>query len=127
MSQMIDMTGQRFGILTVIDRAASKPGDRNALWRCLCDCGNERVATGSALRRGYCVSCGCLRRKNMELQYIRNDPDWKKKKETKKSIPCPYNEVIECTSMDCWRCGWNHKVAQARTEKFMEGYNGNET
>ena len=49
----------------------------------------------------------------MELQYIKNDPNWKRKKSFK-NIPCPYNEGCHCTSKDCWRCGWNPKVAKAR-------------
>ena len=51
----------------------------------------------------------------MELQYIKNDPNWKSKKSFK-NIPCPYNEGCYCTSKDCWRCGWNPKVEKARKE-----------
>ena len=40
---MKDMTGQRFGMLTVIERAEDRfipCGRREIMWRCLCDCGN---------------------------------------------------------------------------------------
>ena len=47
---MIDLTGQTFGRLTVIERAGTKHGE--AAWRCRCDCGNEVVVTGHKLRVG---------------------------------------------------------------------------
>lgn len=61
MSHLIDLTGQRFGRLTVIERAATKPGYTNASWRCRCDCGNETVVRGTSLRSGGSTSCGCYR------------------------------------------------------------------
>ena len=57
---MKDMTGQRFGRLTVIRRAGLSQ-HREATWFCLCDCGNERIISGSSLRKGFSRSCGCLR------------------------------------------------------------------
>lgn len=60
MSKVVDMTGQRFGRLTVIERAGSAK-DKTAMWRCLCDCGTETVARGSDLRKGHYQSCGCQR------------------------------------------------------------------
>lgn len=51
----------------------------------------------------------------MELQYIKNDPNWKKKK-SYKGVPCPFNEGCSCLKKECWKCGWNPKVAKARTE-----------
>lgn len=55
----VDLMGQRFGRLTVIKRAKNdKQG--NAQWLCLCDCGNEKVVRGRALRKGSTKSCGCL-------------------------------------------------------------------
>lgn len=51
----------------------------------------------------------------MELQYIKNDPDWKPKKY--KVYDCPYNDGCHCSTMDCHRCGWNPKVAATRMKK----------
>ena len=59
MSHLIDLTGQRFGRLTVLEKVPSK--NTNARWRCLCDCGKETTALGTTLRRGETKSCGCYR------------------------------------------------------------------
>lgn len=61
MSRLIDLTGQRFGRLTVIEKVPARPGCTNARWRCVCDCGNETFVLGTTLRRGESVSCGCYR------------------------------------------------------------------
>lgn len=61
MSHLIDLTGQRFGRLTVIEKAPARHGCTSAVWRCKCDCGNETVVRGVVLRRGKSNSCGCLR------------------------------------------------------------------
>lgn len=54
------MTGQRFGRLSVIEFAGISHG--KATWRCICDCGNEKIADGCHLRRGRTTSCGCYAR-----------------------------------------------------------------
>jgi len=56
-----DMTGRRFGSLTVLGR---EPSDThgNARWRCSCDCGKEIVTHGYALRSGHTRSCGHLQK-----------------------------------------------------------------
>lgn len=54
----IDITGLRFGKLTVINRAENSKGG-NAQWLCLCSCGNTTIATTSILRSGHKISCGC--------------------------------------------------------------------
>lgn len=61
MSRVIDLTGQRFGRLTVIERVQPRQGSTNARWKCICDCGNEALVRGTTLRRGESKSCGCLR------------------------------------------------------------------
>lgn len=59
MSSLIDITGQRFGRLSAVQRRSnSKCGQ--ARWLCKCDCGNEATIIGSDLRRGHTTSCGCL-------------------------------------------------------------------
>jgi hypothetical protein len=56
--------GKRFEKLVVI---AYVGGGNDALWRCLCDCGKETVATGSNLRAGRNPSCGCIKRRQTDL------------------------------------------------------------
>ena len=55
-----DLTGLKFGRLTVIGRAEYDPTKRQALWLCECICGNRVVRTGGGLNRGTVNSCGCL-------------------------------------------------------------------
>ena len=57
-----DLTGQKFGRLTVLECIGSVRG--NKLWRCSCECGNETTATSYVLKAGVKSSCGCLRREN---------------------------------------------------------------
>lgn len=59
-----DITGQRFGRLTVIKKS-SRRKDNHILWHCLCDCGNSTELRGSALTVGNTKSCGCLWRDTM--------------------------------------------------------------
>lgn len=56
--KLINMTGKRIGYLTVIERDGS---DRRGhpLWKCQCDCGTMTYITGSNLRSGRVLSCGC--------------------------------------------------------------------
>jgi len=63
---MKDMIGKRFGRLTVIEFAGMNYR-RSATWRCLCDCGNEKIVDGNPLRMGTVRSCGCL---NDEKRHI---------------------------------------------------------
>lgn len=55
---IIDLTGQRFGRLTVIKRDGTIYGQ--ASWLCICDCGKSVVVRGYCLRKGETRSCGCL-------------------------------------------------------------------
>lgn len=59
MSKLIDLTGQKFGHLTVIDRADNYQG--RAQWRCRCDCGCIKIIASADLRRKKygTISCGC--------------------------------------------------------------------
>ena len=56
----IDLTGQRFGRLIVLDRYTTGVGRKTRLfWNCLCDCGNKTSVRSDALKAGT-MSCGCL-------------------------------------------------------------------
>lgn len=64
MSKFIDLTGQKFGRLTVIDRASINKHGKPA-WNCICDCGMSAVVLGRNLKGGYTRSCGCLHKEVM--------------------------------------------------------------
>ena len=58
----IDLTGQKFGMLTVVERAENKitpKGHSYIMWKCVCDCGETTVVSGASLRSGNTKSCGC--------------------------------------------------------------------
>ena len=57
---IVDLTGKRFGRLTVVRLAGTNR--RGALWLCECDCGRQTVVWGYYLRRRHTNSCGCLQR-----------------------------------------------------------------
>lgn len=56
-----DLTGRRFGRLTVICRAKNSK-HRKARWQCFCDCKNKKIVLSSDLVNGSTSSCGCLAR-----------------------------------------------------------------
>lgn len=61
-----DLTGKRFGKLVVLERCFDMPKKRSTVyWRCLCDCGNETIATSAHLKSGDKKSCGCLHRNDL--------------------------------------------------------------
>ena len=62
--QVIDLTGQKFGKLTVIQRVPNKNGG-TARWLCQCECGNLTEIDGTKLRRNEIQSCGCLLKKKI--------------------------------------------------------------
>lgn len=64
-----DLTGQRFGMLTVIEKIEKQPKNGHIWWRCHCDCGGEVIAFTSDLTSGNRKSCGCLSRYK-ELDWV---------------------------------------------------------
>lgn len=69
MGKIIDITGQRFGRLTVLGMGKDKyspSGKRIITWDCICDCGNRTNVTGGHIKSGHTWSCGCAHKEQME-------------------------------------------------------------
>lgn len=67
MPKLINITGQRYGRLVVLERSGTytPPGDPfspKPVWRCKCDCGKVVEVIGTNLKSGLTRSCGCLRK-----------------------------------------------------------------
>ena len=69
---LIDLTGQRFGRLTVIGLESTN-GSKGTKWNCLCDCGNIVVVKGGHLKDGGTKSCGCLIKEVMQEKATHNE------------------------------------------------------
>lgn len=69
-SKLNDLTGQKFGMLTVISRAEN---DRKQVrYLCKCDCGNEKIFYSTNLKRGLSTSCGCFRKEKLSQLYFQD-------------------------------------------------------
>ena len=69
MPAFVDLTGRRFGRLTVIGRAEdyiSPTGKKTVRWMCKCDCGRSVTVLRNSLLSGHTLSCGCLQREAAE-------------------------------------------------------------
>jgi len=58
---MLDLTGCKFGLLTVLKIAEKRK--KTIIWLCECECGNQAKVCRSNLRNGHSKSCGCLKRR----------------------------------------------------------------
>jgi hypothetical protein len=69
--RLVDLTGRRFGRLTVLGRVPGQPG--RVSWLCACDCGGIAISLSNNLARGDSQSCGCLRSEQIsERAFARN-------------------------------------------------------
>jgi hypothetical protein len=55
-----DLTGLRFGRLTVLEPVENFECGRNRKWKCVCDCGAVVDVRASHMKSGASKSCGCL-------------------------------------------------------------------
>ena len=60
MGKFIDLTGKPFGKLIAIERVGKDKSHR-AIWKCICECGNEKIINSSRLISGNTKSCGCYK------------------------------------------------------------------
>lgn len=65
-----DLTGKRFGRLTVI--GVEDNGKRKTYYACQCDCGNVKVVRSDALLSGCTVSCGCKKKEQDRINLTAN-------------------------------------------------------
>lgn len=63
-NRTIDITGQKFGKLTVLHKSNKTNKRKEIFWVCKCECGTITTVSGVRLRNGRTVSCGCLTSKN---------------------------------------------------------------
>lgn len=74
MGKKVEMIGRRFGRLIVLSED-KRDSQGIIYYKCLCDCGNQKIIKGTSLRAGTTKSCGCYNREII----TKINPDYKKK------------------------------------------------
>jgi hypothetical protein len=59
MAKGIDLTGQRFGKLVVVELLPERTVCKTRVWLCRCDCGGSKGVRRSSLVTGMTKTCGC--------------------------------------------------------------------
>lgn len=86
-----DLTGERYGRLTVLGRSSRVA--KNSFWLCRCDCGNETEVDRASLKRAFTASCGCLRRE------VLSKPRPHLRKPTKERL---LDQIVINEQTGCW-------------------------
>lgn len=75
----LDLTGQRFGRLTVtsFSEARMYGAHKRRFWNCLCDCGAIVEVLGLALPSGNTKSCGCFRDDKKATHRMSKSPEYR--------------------------------------------------
>ena len=130
MKNLKPMEGKIFGRLTVINYVMADKGGK-AIWRCICQCGNETRVTGYNLRAGLTRSCGCLRGEKFKLAYGKAAKNlvqrayWRHAKERGldwKLTPTEFDEIIKKPCQYCGEGVTNLSMTKSTYGEFT--YNG---
>lgn len=68
MGKFIDLTGNKYGKLTVLYRTTNYK--KKTMWHCKCECGNECDVDGGSLKNNNTKSCGCLHQQILKQHNI---------------------------------------------------------
>ncbi len=125
--QMRDLTGHRNGRLVAV-AVAGRSHEGRALWRCLCDCGTERIVQANNLTRASgSQSCGCLRSEASQAR-LKRDGAWNdgKSYSINNGQHCYRTRhswakaALRHYGTKCQRCGWgearcdvHHRIPKA--------------
>lgn len=108
MTKFTDLTGQRFGNLTVLEKMPETQ-NRYCLWRCRCACGGEILVNTKHLKRGTVTNCGCIPKTTAKNGSIREDLAGKRFGRLLVMCPAPNRHNRTCWVCRC-DCGNLHTV-----------------
>lgn len=137
--EQYDLTGQRFGLLTVIGKSSKKNSSGDTLWICDCDCGTKRklISRSNLLAKGKykTISCGCYTKAGKHL--INKDSDrehhikvflyGKLKARNRKigfdnKLLISFDEYVKIVNMPCFYCGLENSNTTYDTECYEYRY-----
>lgn len=74
---IVDLKGKRFGKLLVLSLSSERYKHGQAMWECLCECGNHVIYKGGNLTRSgrSNKSCGCIKF-NTPFEVLQQNAQW---------------------------------------------------
>ena len=113
-----DLTGMRFGKLTVTGFSSIPYKSRETRWRCVCDCGGETDARGYELVHGLKKSCGCLKYEHLsdmrdKWALMRAERERREGELEAGTAPAPITDETKAGFTDWWMFG-DHEGRQER-------------
>lgn len=125
-NKRIDLTGQTFGELSVIQLSNKRGKDGTRLWECQCSCKNIIYLHGYSLLHGHYKSCGCKRiakrdaglKKHIKSDRIDGTRKSALKSKLHKGNKSGYKGVTWVESRNKWRAYIGHKGKQVSLGYF---------
>ena len=140
MAKIINIIGQKFGKLTVINMRSDRGNSNQIMYDCKCDCGNNHITSGESIRSGKSKSCGCNRKNPPNKENDRIFAVWKQlykstiekrnKKKNANITDIELNYFILLSKSNCFYCGsepLNKAIDRHRKtneERCTVAYNG---
>ena len=129
MAKFKDRTGERYGRLLVLEHYGKDQRGKH-LWKCVCDCGNEKIVVGDNLSSGKSNSCGCLKKEflskkgnqfglysDRRLAIYRVQYSHLKRRHSKFSGEIfSFEEFVKKSESPCYYCGleWSKEIQDRR-------------
>lgn len=133
---MLNIVGQKFGKLTVLEKTKEKYYDGSLLYVCKCECGNTVKTTSSRLKSGHITSCGCAKHEVdditgnrygrlvvLEFSHTANrESYWKCKCDCGNVCICKAKWLKEGSVVSCGCKNREHRTNLCKTDKgFVDG------
>lgn len=133
MSKLIDLTGQKFGKLTVLGRGPDyiqSSGKKIVQWECECECIDPEtqlhkkvLVRSSNLRNGHTKSCGCLIKEKAREKCFKNEIGNKYGHLTVlREVPAPATNKSLHTFWECQCDCKNHTIVVVDGAKLRNGH-----
>lgn len=130
-----NLVGKRFGKLAVIERLEKHTKSRAIYYKCICDCGKEKIALSKNLHEGKTNNCGCetiarlsISRRKGYGQALRNRVVGSYKSGAKRKgreFKLTDEELNKLFKGNCYYCGTKPSTTISNVKHFGEfTYNG---
>lgn len=94
-----NLVGQKFGKLTVIEIVLSTNKKwKRTYFKCICDCGNQKITNRNQLKSGFTKSCGCLHKKY-------HPQETSARGIYKNYFDCDFEVFLNYSQLNCHYCG----------------------